>query len=93
MDRNRPPKQGAKDMAKILGPLLAALFLSCGSGYASSLHEDFAELMERCRIAIEQSTPLDKTGLRQIQVHEKNRRSGFDWPEHAAQPDRGHPRV
>ena len=61
-------------MRKFIGPIFAALVCCGGSGHAGSLHEDFALLLDRCRVAVEQSVSLDKTDLQPTQVHEENSR-------------------
>lgn len=62
-------------MRKSFWPIFATLILSGGISNASSLTEDFSELFESCRIAVEQSTPLNNTDLRPTQVLEKHSRS------------------
>ena len=62
-------------MRRLVGLVLAALLLSGGTSHASSLHDDFSRLFERCRVAIEQSLPLDETELQSTQVHEEHSRS------------------
>lgn len=62
-------------MRKIFWPIFATLIFSGGISNASPLTEDFSELFERCRIAVEQSLPLDETELRPTQVHEDHSRS------------------
>ncbi len=52
-----------------------ALLFSGGTSHASSLHDDFSKLFESCRVAIEQSLPLDEAELRPMQVHEEHSRS------------------
>lgn len=62
-------------MSKIFGPVFVALLFGGGCSHASSLHKDFSELLERCRIAIEQSVPLDETDLQPTKVHDEHSRS------------------
>jgi hypothetical protein len=62
-------------MRKVIGSIFAALVCCGGSGHAGSLHGDFALLLDRCRVAVEQSVSLDKTDLQPTQVHEENSRS------------------
>ncbi len=62
-------------MRRLAGFVLAALLFSSGTSHASSLHDDFSKLFERCRVAIEQSLPLDEAELQPMQVHEEHSRS------------------
>lgn len=62
-------------MRRLLGFVLAALLISGGTSHASPIHDDFSNLFERCRVAIEQSLPLDEAGLLPMQVHEGHSRS------------------
>ena len=62
-------------MTRLIGFVLAALVFSGGAIHASPMHDDFAKLLERCRVAIEQSLPLDEAELKPVLVHEDHSRS------------------
>jgi len=62
-------------MTRLIGFVLAALVFSGGAIHASPMHDDFAKLLERCRVAIEQSLPLDDAELKPVLVHEDHSRS------------------
>lgn len=62
-------------MTRLIGFVLAALVCSGGAIHASPIHDDFAKLLERCRVAIEQSLPLDEAELKPVLVHEDHSRS------------------
>lgn len=62
-------------MRRLIEFVLVALVFSGGIIHASPIHDDFSELFERCRVAIEQSLPLDEAELQPMEVHEEHSRS------------------
>lgn len=62
-------------MKRLIWFVLTALLFSSGSSLASPIHDDFSKLFERCRVAIEQSLPLDETELYPTRVNQKHSRS------------------